>query len=155
MRAVRKSFGPVEAVKGLDLDIQPGDSVAFLGPNGAGKTTTIDMAFGLSKPASGNVVVFAMDPRTVISNALVAAVMQTGGPLKDLTVGETALFMSSLIPRLLRSGRPDLQEAEDAGSPVDYHVALRLGRFAGVRRLRTSWGISCRPRTSCRTFRSP
>ena len=71
--------------------------MALLGPKGAGKTTTIDLALGLSKPTCGNVAVFGMDPRTAISHGLVAAVMQAGGLLKDLTVGETALFMSSLF----------------------------------------------------------
>jgi ABC-2 type transport system ATP-binding protein len=97
LQGLRKSFGAVEAVKGIDLDIQPGEIVAFLGPNGAGKTTTIDMTLGLTKPTSGNVAVFGMDPRKAISHGLVAAVMQTGGLLKDLTVGETALFTASLF----------------------------------------------------------
>jgi ABC-type branched-subunit amino acid transport system ATPase component len=90
--------------------ISPGEIVAFLGPNGAGKTTTIDMALGLNKPTSGNVAVFGMDPRTTISHGLVAAVRQTGGLLKDLTVGETALFMSSLFSH----GRP-VREVLDRG----------------------------------------
>jgi ABC-2 type transport system ATP-binding protein len=97
LRGVRMSFGAVEAVKGIDLDIRPGEVVAFLGPNGAGKTTTIDMVLGLSKPTSGSVAVFGMDPRKAISYGLVAAVMQSGGLLKDLTVGETVLFMASLF----------------------------------------------------------
>jgi ABC-2 type transport system ATP-binding protein len=97
LRGVRKSFGAVEAVKGIDLDIQPGEVVAFLGPNGAGKTTTIDMVLGLSRPTSGSVAVLGMDPRKAISHGLVAAVMQSGGLLKDLTVGETVLFMASLF----------------------------------------------------------
>ena len=47
---VTKDFGDVHAVRGIDLEIQPGEIVAFLGPNGAGKTTTIDMVLGLSQP---------------------------------------------------------------------------------------------------------
>ena len=47
---VTKDFGDVHAVRGIDLEIQPGEMVAFLGPNGAGKTTTIDMVLGLSHP---------------------------------------------------------------------------------------------------------
>jgi ABC-2 type transport system ATP-binding protein len=52
---VTKDFGPVHAVRGIDLEIRPGEIVAFLGPNGAGKTTTIDMVLGLSRPTSGEV----------------------------------------------------------------------------------------------------
>ena len=47
---VTKDFGPVHAVRGIDLEIEQGEIVAFLGPNGAGKTTTIDMVLGLSQP---------------------------------------------------------------------------------------------------------
>ena len=48
---VTKYFGDVHAVRGIDLEIQQGEIVAFLGPNGAGKTTTIDMILGLSQAA--------------------------------------------------------------------------------------------------------
>jgi ABC-type uncharacterized transport system ATPase subunit len=39
LRGVHKNFGPVRAVRGIDLTVHPGEVVAFLGPNGAGKTT--------------------------------------------------------------------------------------------------------------------
>jgi ABC-2 type transport system ATP-binding protein len=97
LQGVRKSFGPVEAVRGIDLTILPGEVVAFLGPNGAGKTSTIDIILGLSRPSSGEVSVFGMDPHQAIRHGLVAAVMQTGGLLKDLTVRETARFTASLF----------------------------------------------------------
>ncbi|WP_276938814.1 ATP-binding cassette domain-containing protein, partial [Ferrimicrobium acidiphilum] len=44
---ITKAFGAVAAVKGVDLSINPGETVALLGPNGAGKTTTLDIALGL------------------------------------------------------------------------------------------------------------
>ena len=94
---VTKTFGEVRAVRGIDLEIQPGEMVAFLGPNGAGKTTTIDMVLGLSQPTSGEVEVFGMAPREAIARGLVAAVMQTGGLLKDLTVRETVQYTASLF----------------------------------------------------------
>jgi ABC-2 type transport system ATP-binding protein len=94
---VTKFFGDVHAVRGIDLEIQPGEMVAFLGPNGAGKTTTIDMVLGLSRPTTGEVEVFGMAPREAIARGLVAAVMQTGGLLKDLTVRETVQYTASLF----------------------------------------------------------
>jgi ABC-2 type transport system ATP-binding protein len=97
LRGVTKDFGDVHAVRGIDLEIQPGEMVAFLGPNGAGKTTTIDMVLGLSHPTSGEVEVFGMAPRHAIARGLVAAVMQTGGLLKDLTVRETVQYTASLF----------------------------------------------------------
>ncbi len=97
LRGVRKNFGSVQAVRGIDLDIAPGEIVAFLGPNGAGKTSTIDIILGLSQPNAGTAEVYGMHPRQAISRGLVSAVMQTGGLLKDLTVAETAEYTASLF----------------------------------------------------------
>ena len=96
-RGLRKSFGKVQAVKGIDLQIKPGEIVAFLGPNGAGKTTTIDMLLGLSKPDSGRISIYGNTPRGAIARGQVSAVMQTGGLLKDLTVRETVALTASLF----------------------------------------------------------
>jgi ABC-2 type transport system ATP-binding protein len=92
-----KSFGDVHAVRGIDLQIEQGEIVAFLGPNGAGKTTTIDMLLGLSRPTDGSVEVLGLPPRQAIARGLVSAVMQTGGLLKDLTVRETVEYTASLF----------------------------------------------------------
>jgi len=100
--APRQSFGTVKAVRGLDLAVHSGEVIAFLGPNGAGKTSTIDMILGLSRPTAGEVEVFGMAPREAISRGLVSAVMQSGGLLKDLNVGETLRYTS----KLFASSRP-------------------------------------------------
>ncbi|WP_375423942.1 ABC transporter ATP-binding protein [uncultured Friedmanniella sp.] len=92
-----KSFGAVQAVRGIDLELEQGEIVAFLGPNGAGKTTTIDMVLGLSAPSSGEVDVLGLQPRQAIARGLVSAVMQSGGLLKDLTVKETVRYTASLF----------------------------------------------------------
>jgi ABC-2 type transport system ATP-binding protein len=94
---VTKSFGDVEAVRGIDLELQQGEIVAFLGPNGAGKTTTIDMVLGLSRPTTGEVSVLGLEPRQAIARGLVSAVMQTGGLIKDLSVRETVEYTASLF----------------------------------------------------------
>ena len=108
---VTKDFGSVQAVRGIDLDIHPGEIVAFLGPNGAGKTTTIDMVLGLSRPTSGEVSVLGLHPRQAIARGLVSAVMQTGGLLKDLTVRETVQYTASLFA----DTRPVDEVLADAG----------------------------------------
>ncbi len=53
---LRKRFGDVVAVDGLDLDVRPGECFGLLGPNGAGKTTTIEICEGLTTPDAGDVV---------------------------------------------------------------------------------------------------
>src|SRR4051812_16194302 len=97
LAGVTKDFGPVQAVRGIDLEIRPGEIVAFLGPNGAGKTTTIDMILGLSRPTSGTATILGLEPREAIGRGLGSAVMQTGGLLKDLTVRETVRYTASLF----------------------------------------------------------
>jgi ABC-2 type transport system ATP-binding protein len=97
LNGLHKSFGSVEAVKGIDLNVASGEIVAFLGPNGAGKTSTIDVILGLSQPTAGHVSVYGMQPRQAITRGLISAVMQTGGLLKDLTVEETARYTASLF----------------------------------------------------------
>jgi ABC-2 type transport system ATP-binding protein len=96
-RGLTKNFGRVRAVNGIDLEVQPGEIIAFLGPNGAGKTTTIDMLLGLTRPDSGTVSIYGQSPRSAIAHGLVSAVMQTGGLLKDVTVRETVQLTASLF----------------------------------------------------------
>jgi ABC-2 type transport system ATP-binding protein len=108
---VSKTFGDVQAVRGIDLELQQGEIVAFLGPNGAGKTTTIDMMLGLSRPTTGEVSVLGLEPRQAIARGLVSAVMQTGGLIKDLTVRETVAYTASLFA----DTRPVDEVLENAG----------------------------------------
>ena len=61
LRGVRKEFGDVTAVRGLDLTVEDGEVYGFLGPNGAGKSTTIDMLLDLVRPTAGTVRVLGRD----------------------------------------------------------------------------------------------
>jgi len=112
---LRKSFGDVDAVDGIDLTIRPGEVVALLGPNGAGKTTTIDMVLGLSDPTSGEVSTFGMSPRQAVDRGLIAAVMQTAGLLPDITVRDTVELTASLF-----SHKIDTEEAMRRAGVTDF-----------------------------------
>ena len=59
---LRKSYGEVEAVRGIDLEVRRGEVFAFLGPNGAGKTTTVEILEGYRKRSGGEVTVLGEDP---------------------------------------------------------------------------------------------
>jgi ABC-2 type transport system ATP-binding protein len=95
---LRKSYGSVQAVRGIDIAIDAGETVALLGPNGAGKSTTIDMILGLSKPDGGTVSVFGGTPTAAVDAGNVGAMLQTGALIRDLTVGELVAMVASLYP---------------------------------------------------------
>ncbi|MCJ7621997.1 MAG: ABC transporter ATP-binding protein, partial [Anaerolineaceae bacterium] len=58
-----KSYGKIQALRGVDLDVRRGEIFGFLGPNGAGKTTTIRCMLDLIRPQGGTIRVLGMDPQ--------------------------------------------------------------------------------------------
>ncbi|MFC5678262.1 ABC transporter ATP-binding protein [Aeromicrobium endophyticum] len=134
-----KRFGDVTAVDHLSLDIHPGEVVAFLGPNGAGKTTTVDMILGLTRPDEGVVEVFGGDARAAVALGRVAAVMQSGGLLKDFTLRETVELTASLF----RPARPVDEVLERAGI---LDVADRpVGKASGGQQQRLRFALALLP----------
>jgi ABC-2 type transport system ATP-binding protein len=136
---VTKTFGDVQAVRGIDLELQQGEVVAFLGPNGAGKTTTIDMVLGLSQPTSGEVSVLGLDPRQAIARGLVSAVMQTGGLIKDLTVRETVEYTASLFA----DTKPVDEVLENAG--ITGIADRKVGKCSGGEQQRLRFAMALLP----------
>jgi lipooligosaccharide transport system ATP-binding protein len=59
---LRKSFGGFEAVRGIDVDVRPGEAFGFLGPNGAGKSSTMRMIAAVSPVSGGELRILGMDP---------------------------------------------------------------------------------------------
>jgi ABC-2 type transport system ATP-binding protein len=136
---VIKRFGSVTAVDGLSLEIGAGEVVAFLGPNGAGKTTTVDMILGLTEPTEGTVEVFGGDARHAVALGRVAAVMQSGGLLKDFTVRETVELTASLF----RPARPVDEVLERAGI-LDIGDRL-VGKASGGQQQRLRFALALLP----------
>ncbi len=62
VKDLRKNYGDFEAVRGIDMEVQPGEVFGLLGPNGAGKTTSIEIMEGLRPRTSGTVSVLGFDP---------------------------------------------------------------------------------------------
>ncbi len=98
LRGLTKSYGPVRAVAGIDLDVVAGETVALLGPNGAGKSTTVDLLLGLATPDAGTVEVFGRPPAAATRAGLVGAMLQSGGLISEVTVRELVTLAASLYP---------------------------------------------------------
>ncbi len=98
---VTKSYGDVEALRGLDLTIRPGELLALLGANGAGKTTAVRTLLGLTKPTTGEVRVFGGDPRDAKTRTRVGAVLQIARVPEMLRVREHIHLFSSYYPNPL------------------------------------------------------
>jgi ABC-2 type transport system ATP-binding protein len=95
---VHRSYGKVPAVRGVDLVVHPGETVALLGPNGAGKSTTLDMILGLGRPDQGTVSVFGEPPDVAVRRGWVGAMLQTGALISELSVREVLTMLGSLYP---------------------------------------------------------
>jgi ABC-2 type transport system ATP-binding protein len=145
LQGLTKTFkspqGPVRAVRGIDVTIAAGETVAMLGPNGAGKSTTIDMMLGLSKPDAGSVSVFGRTPRDAVNAGLVGAMLQTGQLIRDLSVRELVAMMAALYP--------DPMGVDDAlGLTGLKDIALqRTQKLSGgqTQRVRFAVAIVCNP----------
>jgi ABC-2 type transport system ATP-binding protein len=107
---LRKSYGDLEAVRGLTIHVPAGSIYGFLGRNGAGKTTTIKVLLGMTRPTAGDVRVFGA-PATATASS-VAIRRRTGFVSEDkdlydfMTVGEMVRFTAPLFP----TWRKDLEE---------------------------------------------
>jgi len=97
---LHKSYGPVEAVRGLSFAVARGEVFGLLGPNGAGKTTTVEILEGYRERSSGHVDVLGHDPahRSRELQQRVGIVLQSCGFYPQLTVAEAVAHAAKAYP---------------------------------------------------------
>ncbi len=137
VRDLQKSYGTIEAVRGIDLEVAEGEVFAMLGPNGAGKTTTVEIMEGHRQRDAGEVTVLGFDPARGDRSfrRRIGIVLQSTGISPFLTVAETIDMYRGYYP----SPRPldeilrlvGLSEKRDA----------RVRRLSGGQQRRLDVGI--------------
>jgi ABC-2 type transport system ATP-binding protein len=141
LRGLTRSYGPVHAVRGIDLTVDVGETVALLGPNGAGKSTTLDLVLGLGRPDAGTVEVFGLPPAEAVVRGWVGAMLQSGLVISELSVREVLTMLGSLYPDPM---------------PVDDVIArTAIGDIAGRRTNTLSGGQTQRVRFALALVANP
>jgi ABC-2 type transport system ATP-binding protein len=145
---LRKVFGSLIAVDGLDLEVHRGEVFGLLGPNGSGKTTTIRMLCGLLEPTAGQATVAGIDvvedPEGV--RRRIGYMSQRYGLYDDLTVSENIRFYASMYG--LRGAR---REARSQALLDDLGLRPRKDQMAGT----LSGGWKQRLALACATAHEP
>lgn len=95
LEGVKKNYGDIRALRGVNFRLRAGEVVALLGPNGAGKTTAVKLLLGLIQPNSGRVRVFGGDPANPENRMRTGAMLQVGKVPETLRVHEHIDLFSS------------------------------------------------------------
>ena len=97
---LRKSYGELEAVRGIEFSVQRGEIYGLLGPNGAGKTSTVEILEGYRERSSGSVSVLGYDPqaRPRELRRRVGIVLQSSGIYSQVRVGEVVGHFAGFYP---------------------------------------------------------
>jgi len=139
VRGLRKRYGDLEAVRGIDLAVRAGEIFAFLGPNGAGKTTTVEMLEGYRRRDAGEVAVLGADPArpSLDWRARIGVVLQTSKMPGELTVRELVERYAGFYPH-----PRDVDETIELVGLADKRKA-RAGKLSGgqLRRLDVALAI--------------
>ncbi len=137
VKGLRKSYGQVEAVKGIDFYVERGKLFAFLGPNGAGKSTTIDMICTFLKPDAGEVLIngWKLGEEDDEIRKSIGAVFQDGLLDPLLTVRENLTIRGSFYGLKGRDLKSSVEEAANISDTVEF-LDRPYGKLSGGQRRR-------------------
>lgn len=142
LTAVRKRYGTVVALDGIDLDVRPGEVLALLGGNGAGKSTAIGLLLGLLSADSGSATLFGQPPQSLAARRRIGVMLQSAGIPEASLVGE--------LLNLTQSYYPDPRSVADcvALAGLDGLLGRRYGRLSGGQQRRVQFALALcgRPR---------
>jgi len=131
VRALHASYGPIKAVRGVTLEVRPGESVAVIGANGAGKTTLLRAISGMIQQVTGDVLFAGVQVRRQRSHALARAgvlhVPEGRGTLPNLTVAENLQLAWEVRP-----AKEDFEAALGRACEVFPRLGERLAQRAGT-----------------------
>jgi ABC-2 type transport system ATP-binding protein len=138
VRGLRKAYGELEAVRGIDLEVARGEVFAFLGPNGAGKTSTVEILEGYRKRSGGEVTVLGEDPAAAGGEwrDRIGIVLQQSRMHPELTVRETL----ELFGGYYRRARDVDETIELTG--LGEKAGARVGRLSGGQQRRLDLAIA-------------
>jgi ABC-2 type transport system ATP-binding protein len=138
VRDLRKSYGSLEAVRGIDFHVERGEVFGLLGPNGAGKTTTVEILEGYRKRDGGEVEVLGTDPALARGDwrERIGVVLQSSAMYETLTVTE----MLRLFAGYYREPRPVDEVVELVG--LQEKRDDRVRRLSGGQRRRLDLGLA-------------
>ena len=139
VRGLRKSDGGLAAVKGIDLEIAPGEVFALLGPNGAGKTTTVEILEGYRHRDGGEVSVLGEDPQRAgrAWRARIGIVLQLTADAPELTVAEMVGHFAGFYP----SPRRPAEVIDLVGLTDKARARIRTLSGGQLRRLDVALGL--------------
>ena len=131
-RALRKSYGALEVVSGLDLEVAPGECFGLLGPNGAGKTTTLRLCLGLTHPDGGEIELLGepVPARAREARRRIGVVPQFDNLDPDFTVAENLLVFGryfAMPAAAVRAKVPGLLEFAGLGGREDARINTLSG----------------------------
>jgi ABC-2 type transport system ATP-binding protein len=131
-QGLRKTYGALEAVRGIDLEVSEGEVFAMLGPNGAGKTTTVEILEGFRERDAGEVSVLGEDPAKAGGawRARIGVVLQESEPPGLLTVREALQMFAGYYPE----PRPLADTVAQVG--LEGQVDQRVARLSGGQKRR-------------------